>query len=196
MILNRLWELYTNPQDEWRAINDKHDNMLYSVSHIMIIALVPSICSYFSAVFLGWYINFDDVVTLSPMAAMAASVSVYCLLVSGVFTLAFIAWRLAMYFGAKPTYTQCLELSSYTATPLFISGFAALFPEIWFLALVGAVGLTYSIKLLFTGVPITIDIDPSKRRVYILSLVTCSLLMLFGLMTIMLNVWDGGLILN
>jgi hypothetical protein len=191
MILNHLWGLYSNPQDEWRSIDAKHESMIYSMSHILVIALVPAICSYFSAVYLGWYLSFDEVTTLPPLTALGASLTLYALLVCAVFVLAFMAWRMALYLGATPTFTQAAELSSYAASPLFMSGFCALYPEIWFIALVGCGSLGYSIYLLFSGVPLLIHIDDEKRRTYSLALVACGLLLLIGLLWFMFWVYSG-----
>ena len=51
MILNHLWGIYTHPKEEWQAIDKRHENYFYALSHIAIIALIPAIVGYFSVVF-------------------------------------------------------------------------------------------------------------------------------------------------
>ena len=192
MILNHLWGLHAHPHKEWQSIRSRREEILYSISHILLIALIPAICSYFSAVYLGWYVNLEEVITLSPKVALLASVAMYFLLVGGVLTLALLAWKMANSCGATATFTQALELSSYAATPLLICGFGALFPHIWFMVTLGIVGILYSIYLLFAGVPILINVSEDKRLLYCYALVFSGLVLLLGVVAVILYVWMRG----
>jgi hypothetical protein len=191
MILNHLWGLHSHPRQEWLSIDKQHENILYGVSHILITGLIPAICSYFSAVYLGWYINFEELSTLSPQAALLTSVAMYILLVSGVFLLALIACKLAHAYGASPKFTQTLELTSYACTPLLICGFTALYPRLWFMGLVGSGGLIYSVYLLFSGVPILINVSEDKRLPYSYALVVCGLMLMFSVAGLILYIWTA-----
>lgn len=51
--------------------------------------------------------------------------AMYVALIGGVFALAYLAHWMAVTFGAKPTFTQTIELAAYTATPVFMSALAA-----------------------------------------------------------------------
>lgn len=189
MILSHLWGLHTNPQQEWQLIDAKKQELIYVISHILLISLVPAICCYFSAVYLGWYVNADEIITLAPKVALLTALSMYCLLVGSVFLLASLAYKMAGFCHAKTTFSQSFELASYAATPLLICGFAALYPQIWFMTLVGSCGLLYSIYLLFSGVPILIHVSEDKRRVYTYALLCSGLLLLFGLGSAILYIW-------
>ena len=85
MILNHLWGLYSHPRQEWRSINSGRENLIYGISHILIISLFPAICCYFSAVYLGWYVTLDQLTTLPAYTAAVVSVVLYLAMVSGVF---------------------------------------------------------------------------------------------------------------
>ncbi len=190
MILNHLWGLYANPQDEWHAIVNSKETFAYSLSHIAIIALVPTICSFFSAVYLGWHLSLSPTEKVPFGAALVACATGYLLLLIGVLLLSLLAWRIAHLFGAKAAYVHALELSAYAATPMFIAGFAALYPKPWFIAFCGSAGLAYSMYLLFSGVPILIDIDSKKRRTYTLTVIVCGLALLCSLLGAMVWVWQ------
>ncbi len=41
MILGHLFGLYTHPKQEWRAIDKEHEGVQSSLSHILLIALLP-----------------------------------------------------------------------------------------------------------------------------------------------------------
>lgn len=194
MILNHLWGLHTHPQQEWQAIDSAQENWFYSISHIFIIALIPALCCYISAVYSGWYINLAELIRLSAKTALLTSFGIYFGLIGGIFALACLAFHLARRYDASPTFTQALELSSYAATPLLICGFSALYPQLWFMTMMGGGGLLYSIYLLFTGVPILIHIRENQRRRYSCALLLSGLGLLFGVATLLLCLWYNGMI--
>ncbi|RDV24297.1 YIP1 family protein [Alteromonas aestuariivivens] len=193
MILNHLIGIYTHPKEEWQSIDRKHESYFYALSHIAVIALIPSIVGYYSAAHLGWNIGAGDLIKLTPQSALTMAVAMYFGLIAGVIALAFLIHELANAFEAKPTYTQSLELAAYTATPLFMVGFAGLYPELWFVMTAGLVGLTYSVYLLYSGVPILMHMHQDKGFIYSSSVVTCGLVLLVILMASTVILWSMGL---
>lgn len=192
MILNHLWGLYAHPKEEWQTIDARHESLKYSLTHIMLVALIPSICAYVSAVNIGWSIGVGDPIRLTADSAMMLAVAMYIALILGVFALAYLAHWMAHTFGAEPSYTQTLELASYTSTPLFMVGFAALYPELWFVMLVGLAGLSYSVYLLYVGVPILMHIPEERGFIYSSSVVTCGLILLVCVLTATAILWSSG----
>mgnify|MGYP005995475255 CR=1 FL=1 len=192
MILNHLWGLYAHPVEEWHSIDDRHESFKYSMSHIMIIALIPAISAYFSLTSIGWSVGVGERLFLPTNSALMLSVGMYFALIAGVFVLGYLAHWMAHTFGSKPTYTQTLELAAYTATPLFTAGLAALYPEIWFVMLVGFGALAYSVYLLYAGVPILMHIPEERGFIYSSSVVTCGLILLVCIMTSFAICWSSG----
>ena len=193
MILNHLWGIYAHPKEEWHTIDERHESYFYALSHICIIALIPSIVGYYSAAHIGWSIGVGDVIKLTQESALVMAVGMYFGLVAGVIALAILAHELAKAFDSSPTYTQSLELAAYTATPLFMVGFAALYPVLWFVMAVGLVGLSYSVYLLYSGVPIMMHIPEEKGFIYSSSVVTCGLVLLVILMATSVILWSAGM---
>ncbi|UAA40080.1 YIP1 family protein [Paraneptunicella aestuarii] len=189
MILNHLWGIYAHPKEEWQVIEQRHESVSFSLSHILIVALIPAIMGYYSAVHLGWSIGVGDRVMLSSADGIMMATAIYMGLVGGVFGLAYMIHWMSKTFDSEPTYTQALEIASYTATPLFMVGFAAFYPELWFIITVGLVGLSYSVYLLYTGVPIVMNIPEDKGFIYASSVVTVGLIFLVVLMTGSIVLW-------
>ena len=195
MILNHIWGLYAHPTEEWQTIEKRHESLTYSLVHILTIALIPAICSYFATAHIGWTIGAGDAIKLPESSAIMMSIAMYIALVLGVFTLAYLIQWMAKTFDSSPDYTQSLELAAYTATPLLMVGVTALFPVLWFVAMAGLAALTYSVYLLYSGVPIMMNIPEEKGFIYSSSVVTCGLVMLVGLMgvsAIMLGMGFGS----
>lgn len=192
MILNHLVGIYTHPKEEWQSIDRKHENYFYALSHIAVISLIPAIVAYYSAAYLGWSIGAGDVIKLTPQSALGMAVGMYFGLITGVVGLAVLIHQLANAFDAQPTYTQSLELAAYTATPLFMAGFAGLYPELWFVMTAILVGVSYSVYLLYSGVPILMHIPEEKGFIYASSVVTCGLVLLVILMASSVIMWSMG----
>ncbi|GAB3032037.1 Yip1 family protein [Bowmanella dokdonensis] len=193
MILNHLWGLYAHPKEEWQTIEKRHESLTYSLTHILIVALIPAVTGYYSAAHLGWSIGVGDLIKLTPQSAMMMSIAMYLALIAGVIGLAYLIQWMGKTFDANPTFTQSLELAAYTATPIFMVGFAALFPVLWFVMLVGLAGLTYSVYLLYSGLPIIMQIPEEKGFIYSSSVVTCGLVLLVIIMAASVILWSMGL---
>ena len=189
MILNHLWGLYAHPLEEWQTIDNRHESLTYSLSHILIIALFPSVMGYYSSVYLGWSIGTGNPVFLTHESALMIGAAMYVALIGGVFALAYLAHWMAVTFGAKPTFTQTIELAAYTATPVFMSALAAFWPELWFVVCVGLVALAYSVYLLYTGVPILMHIPQERGFIYASSVVTCGLILLVIILALSLKLF-------
>ena len=193
MILNHLMGLYTHPKEEWHTIEKNHEAVKSSLSHVLLIALIPAICTYFASTAIGWNLGVSDPLFLTSNSALMMSISMYFGLIAGVFALAYLAFWMAKTFDAEPSFTQALELAAYTATPLFMVGLAALYPSIWFMMVVGLAGLSYSVYLLYTGVPIIMNIPEEKGFIYASSVVTAGLVLLVALMASSIILWSMGL---
>lgn len=193
MILNHLMGLYTHPKEEWHTIEQNHEAVKSSLSHVLLIALIPAICTYFASTSIGWDLGVSDPLFLTKTSALMMSISMYLGLIVGVFALAYLAFWMAKTFDATPSFTQALELAAYTATPLFMVGLAALYPSLWFIMVVGLAGLSYSVYLLYTGVPIIMNIPEEKGFIYASSVVTAGLVLLVALMASSIILWSLGL---
>ncbi|MGK4473286.1 Yip1 family protein [Aeromonas molluscorum] len=193
MILNHIWGLYAHPKDEWHDIDDHQETVGHSLTHVALMALIPAVCCYFSAVHIGWQVGRSDPIMLTMSSGVWMASAMYLALMVAVVLLAVLALWMARTFGANPNMSQTLELAAYTATPLFMTGFAALYPVMWFIMLVGLVGLAWSIYLLYTGIPILMHIPEEQGFIYASSMVTCGLVLLVCLMAGTVLVWDWGL---
>ncbi|QBY05204.1 YIP1 family protein [Thalassotalea sp. HSM 43] len=178
MILNHIWGLYAHPKDEWTEIDNRHENMMYGLSHILLVALIPAICGYYAAAHIGWSIGAGDPIKITEQSALLLAMSMYVAIIGGVFLLAYLIQWMAITFDSKPTFTQCIELAAYAATPVLMVGVAALYPVLWFVALAGCAAIAYSVYLLYSGIPIMMHIPEEKGFIYSSSVVTVGLVLL------------------
>lgn len=193
MILNHIWGLFAHPVDEWKAIDQRHESIRFALTHILLIALVPCAAAYYASVHIGWSVANSNVTFLTENSAMIMAVAMYLAIIVSTFALAYLVFWMAKTFGADPTFTQSLELAAYTATPVILSGVAALYPELWFITMVFLVGVAYSVYLLYAGIPIVMHIPEERGFIYASSVVTAGLIMMVVLMVTCAIIWTNGL---
>jgi len=193
MILNHIWGLYAHPKEEWQTIEKRHESLTYSMVHILVIALIPAICGYYAAAHIGWSIGTTEPLILSESNALVMSVIMYSALVFGVIALAYLIHWMAKTFDSTPNFSQSLELAAYTATPLLMAGVTALFPVLWFVVMACLGAMSYSVYLLYSGVPIMINIPEEKGFIYASSVVTCGLVLLVGLLAASIILFGVGI---
>lgn len=194
MILNHIWGLYAHPVEEWKTIDQRHESLRFSLSHILLVALIPCLAAYFASAKIGWNIGARESIFMTESSAMLMAVFMYIGLIGGVLALSYLIHWMAKTFGAAPTFTQSLELAAYTATPVLMSGIAALYPELWFVAMVFLAGVAYSVYLLYAGVPILMHIPEERGFIYASSVVTAGLILMVVLMAATVIAWTNGFI--
>lgn len=192
MILNHIWGLYAHPVGEWKTIDQRHESLRFSLSHILIVALIPCIAAYYATAHAGWSIGARETILLTQSSAVVMSVAMYFGLIGGVIALSYIIHWMAKTYGAQPSFTQSLELAAYTATPVMMAGIAAVYPELWFVAMVFLAGVAYSIYLLYSGLPILMHIPEERGFIYASSVVTAGLVLMIVLMAGTVIAWTNG----
>jgi len=193
MILSHIWGIYTHPKKEWKKIADRHESFVNALTHTLFISLIPAVCAYYSAVNIGWSVGAGDPIYLTHESALAMAIIMYGGLIGGVLALGLMAHWMAHNFGADPSHVQAIEVSAYTATPLYMVGFATLYPELWFVMLVGLAGIAYAVYMLYTGVPIVMGIDEDRGFIYASSLVTVGLCFLVSMLGFTVFAWSSGI---
>jgi hypothetical protein len=84
-------------------------------------------------------------------------------------------------------------LAAYTATPLFLIGIMELYPVLWLNMVVGIVALSYTVYLLFSGVPIMMDISEDRGFLFSSAVLAVGLVAFVGLLAVTAILWGMGL---
>jgi len=77
MILNHLMGLYTHPKQEWHAIEQNHEALKSSLSHVLLIALIPAVCSFIATAYIGWNPGAGDPIYLTPHGTLPSTLVYY-----------------------------------------------------------------------------------------------------------------------
>jgi len=177
MSISHLWGFYFNPRQQWYCLQQQHNPLVESISHLSIFSAIAPLCLALSMWFFGieWA---EKTWFLQPLHIIGIACCMYLSIVSAVVLLAFLSQAMTRDYGKPVSFVVALELACYAVTPLLCAGFACLFPQPWFLLLVGLLGLIYSIYLLFLGTPILLGIPDERGFMFSTTLVTVGLVLL------------------
>ncbi|ACE84633.1 Yip1 family protein [Cellvibrio japonicus] len=192
-MISHVAGLFTHPLQEWKEIRDTPETLTHLyLAHILFLAAIPPVCMYIGTTQVGWRVGTGSTVMLTESSALIMSVLMYLALLVGVAVMgAFIDWMSRTY-DSSPGLTRSIVFCAYAATPLFIAGLCALYPNVILFMLVGIGAIFYTVYLLYAGVPIFMGISDEEGFVYASSILTVGLVMLVSLLAITVLIWSFG----
>lgn len=197
MLLRHVFGLFTHPDSEWDEIRREHEKpaRLY-VAYVLLLAVIGPVCAYISTAHFGWTVSEGrPLIKLAPGSALQLTVLTYIALLVGVFALGYAVNWMARTYGAReePDAANGIALAAYSCTPLFLAGFALLYPVPWFNALVFLAAAVYGAYLMYDGLPIVMNIPREQAIMYAGALLTVALVILVSTRVGSVILWSFGL---
>ena len=194
MVLKHIWGLFVNPKREWVSIrNDECTVGKCYALHVMVLAAIPAISGFIGTTQFGWQIGVGDPVKLTLASAGMISIIYYFAMLVGVYAIGWMIHWMGKTYDADVPLAQCVVLAAYTATPLFLIGIMELYPVLWLNMVVGIVALAYTVFLLYSGVPIMMDISEDRGFLFSSAVLAVGLVAFVGLLAVTALLWGMGL---
>lgn len=194
MVLKHIWGLFVNPKREWVSIrNDECTVGKCYALHVMVLAAIPAISGFIGTTQFGWQIGAGDPVKLTLESAGMIAIMYYFAMLVGVYAIGWMIHWMGKTYDADVPLAQCVVLAAYTATPLFLIGIMELYPVLWLNMVVGIVALAYTVFLLYTGVPIMMDISEDRGFLFSSAVLAVGLVAFVGLLAVTALLWGMGL---
>lgn len=193
MSLGHTVGLLTHPDREWQEIRDQSESIpkLY-LGHVLLLALVPVAAAFYGTTQVGWRIGDGEVIRLTTASALPLCALFYAAIVAGIYILGKFIDFFASTYGVSDSDPKGVTLAAYTATPMMLAGLVAIYPVLWLNVLVGLAALSYSIYLLYEGLPILMKIPADRGFMFASSVLTVGLVMLVALFAITVVIWSMG----
>lgn len=193
MSLSHTYGLLTHPDQEWESIRRESESVgkLYG-RHVLLLALIPAAAAYIGTTQVGWQIGGAQLVKLTSASALQLCLLFYAAMIVGIYILGRFIDLFAATYGVREAKPKGFTLAAYTATPLFLLGVIAAYPNIWLNMLVGLAAIAYSVYLLYEGLPILMHIPKDRGFMFASSVLTVGLVMLVALMAITVVLWGLG----
>lgn len=190
MFIQHMLGVLVHPKSEWREIRREHYSTLKCYgSHMVFLAAIPPLAAFIGTTQVGWSVTGSEMVTLTVASAFPIAIAFYFALLVGAGIMAkFIHWMEQTY-GSESSFDDCMVLTTFTATPLFLSGLAALIPILWLDVLIGMAAVGYTIHLLYTGVPEMMEIPEDRAFFFSSSILTVGLVVLVGMLAVSVVLW-------
>lgn len=192
-MIHHVWGLFTHPDQEWQEIRGEKETISHMyLSHVLILAAIPVVSAYIGTTRVGWSIAGGEAVRLTESSALQMTALSYLAMLAGVAVMgAFIHWMSHTY-DAKPSLTDSIVFAAYCATPLFIGGLAALYPNLWLAMAVGTAAVCYTAYLLYVGIPAFMNIPKDEGFMFSSSVLAVGLVVLVAMMAISVVLWGFG----
>lgn len=194
MVFQHVWGLFAHPEEEWQAIRKENCGIgRCYCTHVLFLAAIPPIAGFIGTTRIGWQVGGGEVVKLTTESALGISLLYYLAMLVGVFSIGKLIHWMGQTYGTKQGLPRSIGLAAYTATPLFLTGIMGLYPILWLNFLIGLPALAYTVYLLYTGVPIMLEISKEKGFLFSSAVLAVGLVALVALLAATVVIWDSGI---
>jgi len=165
--MNNIIGLFTDPEQQWHKIRAKHSGKdSYYAPHVFLLAAIPAISGYIGTAYVGWQIGAGAPIKLTSETAIVIAIVYYLVLLLGVFTIGWVIHLMGKAYDVTKPLPLCVALAAYSATPLFLIGIMEIYPVLWLNMILGLPALAYTVYLLYTGLPIMLEISKDRGFMY------------------------------
>jgi hypothetical protein len=183
--------ILTSPKREWQRIAsgaERTGNLVY----VLLMALMPAAAWYYGTTQVGWTVGEGELTRLTTASAIRLIALFYLAMVVSVCLIGwFIHWMAANY-GAQSTPMRGVTIAAYTATPLFVAGLIGFAPTLWLALLVSILAISWSVYLLYTGIPAVMGVPQERGFLFASAVVAVCLVILIAIMGASVILWDFG----
>ncbi len=186
--------LFSSPANEWGVIRKKiEQNSCKYVALVFILALIPPLSGFIGTTQFGWKIGTADPVKLTTGSAFTIAIAYYFAIVAGIFIMGFMIQWMGKTYVKNVGMSESTALAAFVSVPLLLVGVFELYPVLWMNFLVGLVALAYSVYLLYSGLPILMDLPKEKGFLYASAIMGFGLVALVGLLVVTALMWGVGI---
>ena len=155
--------------------------------------LIPTLCSWKGAFAFGWRLGADEPLMLSSDSLIAFSVGYFLALLFCFISTVFICRWMASIYGARDSLGLHFALITIVAAPLAVASITHLFPDVFLNVLILIPAMIWSMYLLYTGIPVVLEVTPEKGMLMASSLVGWLLVVAVSLLGISVGLWTSGI---
>ncbi len=193
MFIQHTIGLFTDPTREWEKIRERYKGGGAGIGHIFILAAIPAVAGYIGTTQVGWRIGVGDPVKITGDSAIMIAVIFYMAMIVGTFTIGWVIHLLGKAYELEKPLPLCIALAAYTATPLFLIGAMEIYPVLWLNMMLGLPALAYTVYLLYSGLPIMMEIPAERGFLYSSAILAVGLIALVALLAMTALLWGMGL---
>jgi hypothetical protein len=162
-LIDRVRGLLFVPRFAWANIARDPVDPTAVFTYVAILAAIPAVARFIGGSLIGWYTPI--------LSGLLAALVNYLLAFAAVYAVALGINAMAPAFGAARSFPGALKLAAYSYTPLWLAGIFLLIPGLTFLTILSL----YGIYLLWTGLPIVMEVPSDRALPYAIAILVCAL---------------------
>ncbi len=193
-MLNHTFGLLVRPSKQWQIIADLPAGTFNTLLlYPALLAILPAVAWFYGTSQVGWTIGHDDSPTkLTVESARTISFLFYFAMLGCIAVIGYFIHWMSHTYGAESSTLKGIIIAGLTATPLFITGLVGIYPLLWLDLLIGVAAISWSVYLLYLGIPIVMDIPEERGFLFSSAILAISLVILVCLMVGSVILWDFG----
>jgi hypothetical protein len=192
-MLNHAVGLLVQPSAQWRKVAQlPAATMTTMILYPCIMALLPAVAWYYGTTEIGWTVGDGDSIKLTRDSALAIVILFYLAMLGAVAVIGYFIHWMADTYGADSSFARGIVIAGFTATPLFLAGLTGFYPILWLDMLLAVVAICWSVYLLYTGIPIVMDIPEERGFLFSSAVIAICMVMAICIMVGSVILWDFG----
>lgn len=193
-MIQHTFGLLTRPSAQWRTVAAMDDKSLQTLLiYPCLLAILPAVAWYYGTTQVGWTVgDHGETIRLTRASARQICILFYLTMLACIAVIGYFIHWMSTTYGATSSITRCIVIAGLTATPLFIAGLVGFHPILWLDMLVGVVAVSWSIYLMYMGIPIVMKIPEERGFLFSSAVLAIAMVILTCLMVGSVILWDLG----
>lgn len=189
---NVLAMIFT-PHKQWQTIaNNPPSSILSPLIYTLILALIPALSWYFGTTRVGWDVGTSENIRLTTDSAKIIITLFYIAMIVCICIIGYLIHWMAVTYGSDSSIAKGILVATSAASPLFLSGLCGLFPQFFIVLFLGLITISYSVYLLYIGIPIVMNIPKERGFLFSSAILGVCLVIFIALMASSVILWDLG----
>jgi hypothetical protein len=192
-MIQHTFGLMVKPGSQWRSIAQLPESTLRTLLiYPAILAILPAVAWYYGTTQVGWTVGDGDPIKLTKESARQICILFYFTMLACISVIGYFIHWMAETYGADSSTVKGIVIAGLTATPMFLAGMVGFYPVLWLDMLVGVVAVSWSVYLMYLGIPIVMDIPEERGFLFSSAVLAICLVILICLMVGSVILWDFG----
>ena len=179
------------PTATWQQLASKSDEAIKArLLLILALAAIPAVAFYYGTTQVGWDIRDGEIVRITEASATPLAVLFYAALVSTIVVIGLMCHWMSKTYDAASFPLKGVVMVGYACIPVYLAGAAAVYP-IWGLdILLATLACSYTIRLLYLGVPPMMKVPEDRGMLYASALFLVFLVYAVVILTATVILWE------
>jgi hypothetical protein len=193
-MIQHTFGLLVKPSAQWRTIADLPEKSLNTlILYPCLFAILPAVAWFYGTSQVGWTVGeHGDPIKLTVESARQISILFYLAMLASIAAIGYFIHWMSHTYGADSSFAKGIVIAGLTATPLFITGLVGFHPVLWVDLLIGVAAVSWSVYLLYLGIPIVMGIPEERGFLFSSAVLAIAMVIMICLMVGSVLLWDMG----